>query len=484
MTEIRALFSPAQLAKDGAAVLAVLVENLARAQRREGPVMGRATGADFPGEFTRAGDGALLAHIEKALASSTQLQSPRFVGHQVATPLPAAALCDLVASFVNNGMAVFEMGPAASTMERAVLQWMAALAGFPSTSGGILTSGGSLGNLTALLAARQRACSAAGPGGAGFDAWRRGLRNGPQLCVLVAESAHYSVARAAHILGLGDDGVMLVDVDDQLKMRVDALERALVECRKRKRLPIAVVASAASTAAGAYDPIAAIAEVCGREKIWLHIDGAHGAPLLLSERHRHKLAGVARADSIVWDAHKLMMMPALVTAVLFRDAKDNAAAFAQDAGYLFDDDRRDDVAGDDIGKRTIECTKRMMSLKVYACLKAFGTDAFADHVDRCCALASTFAHKCRARGVAVLTEPECNIVCFRPKNVDGSLLHGGAVAALRKRIVADGAFYLVQLHRKDGMWLRVTLAHPLTTEADLDALLDAVLAAVPSDAAL
>src|SRR6185437_13341424 len=122
--------------------------------------------------------------------------------------------------------------------------------------------------------------------------------------------------------------------------------------------------------------------------------------------------GIERADSIVWDAHKLMLMPALITAVLFRDAKHGAAAFAQDAGYLFDDD---DAGWAEIGKRTVECTKRMMSLKLYACLRAFGTSTFSAHVDRCCDLATALAHKARARGFDVLVEPECNIVVFKPR---------------------------------------------------------------------
>lgn len=431
------------------------------------PVMPREKPADlaarFPAEFTSEGDGALHEHIARAIASSTRLHAPRFVGHQVATPLPAAALCDLVASFMNNGMAVYEMGPAATAMERAVLQWMARLAGLPAErSSGVLTSGGSIGNLTALLAARQAQAKRIG-----FDAWRRGLKGGPQLVVFVAETAHYSVARAARILGLGDDGVVSVEVDASLRMIPSALEGAIAEARKRKREPIAVVASAGSTAAGAIDPLDVIADVCAREQVWMHVDGAHGASLLLSAKKRAALHGIERADSIVWDAHKMMMMPALVTAVLFRDAAAGAGAFAQDAGYLFDDAD----AGDDVGRRTVECTKRMMSLKLYACLRAFGTNLFADHVDRCCALAASLASKVRARGGDVLAEPSMNIVCFRPHDMSG-----GQVAALRKRILDDGRFYVVQLHWRGALWLRCTLSHPLTLEADLDALLDQVFA--------
>lgn len=464
-------FDPGGLRQQGEAVLALLVQHLEGSLRREGAVMPRGTPAElclrFPPEFSPQGDGALVEHIERALRASTNLQSPRFVGHQVATPLPAAALCDLVAAFINNGMAVFEMGPAASAMERAVLRFLAEQAGLPATSGGVLTSGGSLGNLTALLAARQAAGKRAG-----FDIWRQGLRNLPQLCILVADTAHYSVARAARMLGLGDHGVILIETDERLRMRPSSLATELAAAKRRQKLPIAVVASAASTAAGAYDPLEPIADLCAEHGVWLHVDGAHGASLLLSEKHRHKLAGVGRADSLCWDAHKLMLMPALITAVLFRDAMDGAAAFAQEAGYLFEDDNAEWA---EIGKRTVECTKRMMSLKLYACLRALGTDAFAAHIDTCCALATEMAAKARARGLEVLTEPECNIVCFRPPGIDG-----GKLSALRRRLLEEGAFYLVQLHRKDGLWLRCTFTHPLTTGQDLDALLDAIFSGMAS----
>jgi L-2,4-diaminobutyrate decarboxylase len=416
--------------------------------------------AAFPAAFSPepSSSFAVGPFLERTLAASTQLHSPRFLGHQVATPLPLAALFDLVAALENNGMAVFEMGPAASAMERATLSFLARTARLPQASGGVLTSGGSLGNLTALLAARQGS----------VDVWRRGLRNLPQHVVFVGETTHYSVARAARILGLGDEGVVSVAVDEQLRMRPDALADAIAVARKKKRTPIAVVASAGSTLVGAYDPLADIGAVCRAEGVWLHVDGAHGASLLLSERHRHKLAGVEQAQSLVWDAHKLMMMPALCTAVLFADGKAGAAAFAQEASYLYD--APDDVDADpdawsDIGKRTVECTKRMMGLKLYACLQAYGTRFFADHVDHCCALATALADKVRAHGGDVLVEPECNIVCFRPRGLDG-----GQVAALRRAILADGRFYIVQARHQGTLWLRCALQNPHTTAGDLDDL--------------
>jgi L-2,4-diaminobutyrate decarboxylase len=429
--------------------------------------------ADFP--EAPADEGELLDIVIDAIADSTALHSPRFVGHQVAVPFPEAALCDLVAALLNNGMAVFEMGPAASAMERSVLAFFARVLGLPATSGGVLTSGGSIGNLTALLAARQKA----------FDAWHRGIKGGPQLVVVCADGAHYSVARAARILGLGDAGVVTVPVDERLRMIPSAVDEALAAVAKNGSSVMAVVANAGATTAGSFDPLEPIADICQNHRAWLHVDGAHGASLALSRTRAHLVKGIERADSVVWDAHKMLGMPALVTAVLFRDARAGAAAFAQDAGYLFEQsdddgsdssdssDRSDSSAGDawsDIGKRTIECTKRAMSLKLYACLKAYGVGAFRDHVDRLCDLSAHFARVLKAKGCEVLVEPEANIVVFRRKGDDG-----GQVAAIRKRILKEGRFYLVQVRRPDGLWLRTAIMNPRTTEHDLEALVDDVM---------
>jgi L-2,4-diaminobutyrate decarboxylase len=229
------------------------------------------------------------------------------------------------------------------------------------------------------------------------------------------------------------------------------------------------VASAGSTAAGAIDPLGDIAEVCAREELWLHVDGAHGAALALSPTHKEALRGIERADSIVLDAHKMMLMPALLTAVLFRDGAAGARAFSQEAGYLFGEAQGD--LGDDIGRRTLECTKRMMSLELYATLAAHGTAIFGEHVDAVCALARHLARGARARGLAVLVEPECNIVCFRDPAAPG-----GVTAAVRRALLAEGRFYIVQVHLPSGLWLRCTLLNPRTTCADIDAMLDRVAA--------
>jgi L-2,4-diaminobutyrate decarboxylase len=424
-------------------------------------------------------DAAFDDVVTRALQTATQLHAPGFVGHQVATPLPTAALFDLVSATLNNGMAIFEMGKGGTALERAALRWLTDALGLGwSSSTGVLCEGGSIGNLTALLAARQHKSD---------DAWRRGLRVQPQLAVFVADTAHYSVARACRIMGLGDEGCVSVPVDEHLRMSVPALQKAIAEARGRKKRPIAVVASAGSTAAGAIDPIDGIADVCAEEGLWLHVDGAHGAPLGLLPERRDALRGIERADSLVSDFHKLLQMPALCTAVLFRDGRAGAAAFAQKAGYLFPpDDAAEALSGadvddswSDIGRRTIECTKAMLGLKVWGSLRMYGRHHFEDHVRRCCGLATTLAGLVRAQPtLELLCEPEMNIVCFRLRG-----RAGGDNAAVRRRILSDGRFYPVQVHltvdgvakERQGLWLRCALQNPHTTDETLRDLVDAVV---------
>lgn len=423
-------------------------------------------------------DAAFDDVVTRALQTATQLHAPGFVGHQVATPLPTAALFDLVSATLNNGMAIFEMGKGGTALERAALRWLGDALGLGwTTLTGVLCEGGSIGNLTALLAARQHQSD---------DAWRRGLRVQPQLAVFVADTAHYSVARACRIMGLGDEGCVGVPVDAHLRMSVPALKKAIAEARGRKKRPMAVVASAGSTAAGAIDPIAGIADVCAEEGLWLHVDGAHGAPVALLPERRDALRGIERADSLVCDFHKLLQMPALCTAVLFRDGRAGAAAFAQKAGYLLPPDDAagaDDVddSWSDIGRRTIECTKAMLGLKVWGSLRLYGRQHFEDHVRRCCALATALATLVRERpALELLCEPEMNIVCFRLRGRSG-----GDNAAVRRRILADGRLYPVQVHltvdgvakERQGLWLRCALQNPHTTDDTLRDLVDAVVAA-------
>ena len=470
---VMAAFDPERFRREGHALVEQLADYLMQAQRGDDlPVLPwaepEARLADWPGAFTDEGAGDFPSLMARVLAQSNHLHHPRYVGHQVTAPLPLAALCELASALLNNGMAVYEMGPAATAMEHAVLRFLQRTIGFPDGANGLLTSGGSVGNLTALLAARQAK--------APFDVWRDGAHAGPPLCVLASEQTHYCVKRAVQAMGLGARGVEPVEVDARYRLRPDALEAAHARATANGRQVIAVVASAGSTSTGAFDPLEPIADFCAARQLWLHVDGAHGASAALSPRERPRLAGIERADSVVWDLHKMMLQPALVTAVLFRDGQHAWAAFAQEAAYLFSTEK--DARAWDFAQRTLECTKRMMSLKAYAALELLGVRLFREYLEGTFDLARRFAARIvEAPDFELATPPDCNIVCFRLLR-DG--VSGAALDALqaraRRRLVEDGRFYLVQTTLDRGVFLRVTLINPLTSDGDLDALLDGVRA--------
>jgi L-2,4-diaminobutyrate decarboxylase len=477
MTDFRervaAAYDAETFRREGHRLVDTLAGYLAGAERGEGPVLPWAAPAvnvdRFAAAFPEEPSGDFADLVARVLSGSNHLHHPRYVGHQVTAPVPLAALCDAVSSLLNNGMAVYEMGPVSTAMERNVLRWMAARLGLPESTDGVLTSGGSAGNLTALLAARQAK--------AGYDAWNEGAHKGPPLTVLVAKSAHYCVARAARIMGWGEGGVTPVAVDEHFRLRPESLDAALKTATLAGRKVIAVVASAGSTATGAFDPLEKVADFCERHGLWFHVDGAHGASAVLSPTYRHLVRGIDRADSVVWDAHKGLLMPALVTAVLFRDGSRSFEAFAQEASYLFHAEA--ERPWSDVALRTLECTKEMMALKVYACLAVLGTRLFSDAVTESYDQARRFAKRLSAAGdFEVAVPPDCNILCFRhtPAHVP-SEEWDALQARLRERLVTRGDFYLVQTKLPKGVYLRVTLINPLTTDADLDAMMEALRAA-------
>ncbi|MBL9018400.1 MAG: pyridoxal-dependent decarboxylase [Myxococcales bacterium] len=459
---IRDAYDPERLRADGHRLVDALADQLAAWQRREGVAvpwrpMDEARAA-WAGQGLAGGE--LVGDLMAAARASTALANPRVMGHQVPPPLPSSALAELVSALVNNGMAVAEMGPAAVPIEMVVIQWMCKTLGLPAGAGGVLTSGGSLGNLTALLAMRQAK--------AGWNVWRDGAHAGPPLAVIVGSDAHYSVARTVRIMGWGDAGVIPAQVDREHRMTAAAVEAALARAGDRR--VIGLVAAAGSTATGAFDPLPELADLAAARGLWLHVDAAHGGGLALSAAHRHRLAGIERADSVVWDAHKLLMMPALVTAVLYKAEASSYEAFAQQASYLFAGTQPSDTWWD-LGQRTLECTKRAMSFELWAALRVHGEAWFGACVDRQIALTATLARKLAAAGFEVPLAPTANIVCYRhrPPGLTGAALdaHNRMV---RQRVVDDGTFYIVGTQLPGGYHLRSTIMNPLIEDRDLDEL--------------
>jgi L-2,4-diaminobutyrate decarboxylase len=419
--------------------------------------------------------------VDICLTRGINLHDPRYVGHQVPASVPVAGLFDAIGSVTNQCMAIYEMGPWVTAVEQAMVDILAGCLGWLGTDyAGIVTHGASLANLTALLVARNVALG---------ESWESGLggefscangavsaRGAPKL--VVQADAHYCVARSAGILGIGTNNVVKAPVDERRRMDPEKLHTILSISRAAGDRVVAVVACACATPVGAFDPLERIADICARHGVWLHVDAAHGGAALLSARHRHLVAGLERADSLTWDAHKMLFVPALCAFLFYKNKRHSFEAFKQNAPYLFDPSAPD-LAEFDSGLRTVECTKRGAALGLWGVWSLFGPQLFADMVDVTFELGRQFYEKLQAAGdFDALHEPECNIVVFRhvPEDLRSATPEriGEFQWQVRRAMIESGDFYLVPTTHGGIAALRCTLINPLTTAAHLDQLLDSL----------
>ncbi|MEL6944791.1 MAG: pyridoxal-dependent decarboxylase, partial [Bacteroidota bacterium] len=372
----------------------------------------------------------LNTFTQQILEQSLHLHHPKYVGHQVGVSAPITVLMSMISSMLNNGMAIYEVGQAATVIEQLVMKQVATRFGFGSNSGGILTSGGTLGNLTALITARN--VKAQG------SVWKNGQQQ--QLAIMVSEEAHYCVDRAVRTMGWGEQGIIKVPVNEAFRMKTAVLPDLLAKAKSQNIQVIAVVGSACSTSTGSFDDLGAIADFCEANDLWFHVDGAHGGAAIFSDEHRHLLAGIERADSIIMDFHKMLLTPALTTGVFYKNAQQSYQTFAQKAHYLWSNS--ESAEWYNLGKRTYECTKLMMSIKLYAILKAHGFELWEQYVKRTFELGKQFADLIQETpNFELALEPDCNIVCFRYLvNQDLNQLN----SAIRQQLLEEGEFYLVQ----------------------------------------
>ena len=409
-------------------------------------------------------DGRPLAEVlarvrDDIAAESIRLSHPMYLGHQVSAPLPAGIWTEVVASAINNSLAVREMSPAGTVLEAQVIRWMCELAGLGEEAGGTFTSGGTEATFTGLLAARAAALP---------NAWEEGVGAAPPV-IVCGEHAHYAVSRAAGELGLGMKQVERVP-SRNFRMDTAALERTLGRLSADGRRIMAVVATAGSTATGSFDELADIGVLCDARGIWLHVDAAHGASALLSATHRQRLRGIDRARSIAWDPHKMMLLPLSAGMVLVRREADLEAAFAQQAPYLFHgaEGRRWDQ-----GTRSFQCSRRFDALKVWVALQRYGADGIAALHDLLCDRARELHSAIVAHpAFEALHEPESNIVCFRFVGAGADPhLTDDVNRRLREAYNRSGAGWITLTLLEGRPVLRVTVMNPRTERAHLDRLL-------------
>ncbi len=411
-------------------------------------------------EFLRNGqESSLFSNI---LEHTTHVHNPKCVGHQVTPTAPITALSGMIGSLLNNGMAIYEMGMAPSAIERIVTEELCKKLGYGDDSRGFLTSGGTLANLTALLSARKARASE--------NIWKDG--GNTSLGIMVSEEAHYCIDRAARIMGLGEKGIIKIPVNSEYAIDTATLETCYHNAIAKGIEIFAIIGSAPCTATGSYDDLQGLGEFAQKHTLWFHVDAAHGGGAIFSKKYAYTVSGIAHADSVVIDGHKMLMLPAITTALLFKDGNHSYATFSQKADYLLG--QSDDEDWYNLAKRTFECTKTMMSLHWYTMLKTYGEGIFDEYVTQLFDMGRTFGEMIiKKTNFELAVVPQCNIVCFR--YVDNTLALDAVNslnASIRQNLLEEGEFYVVQTKIKGIQFLRTTLMNPFTTREHLQLLLE------------
>ncbi len=416
----------------------------------------------------------LAQFIDRYLSAITRIYHPANIAHQQAVPHYMAALAGLVDNFVSSDGSIYELGPASVSLEYFLVNWLLKKVGWNPAplnpqrgteefhGGGILTNGGSIANLTALIAARTHVAP---------DVWREG--NPDNLALLAPAEAHYSIARAAGIMGLGHRAVYPLEIDERGVIIPERLPAALARVAADGKQAVALVANAGTTAVGLYDPLQEIGAFCRERNLWFHVDGAHGGPALLTEKYRRLMRGVELADSLTINMHKLMRVTAFCTALLMRDARTLDEAFTQEASYLF---HAKEQPGYDFLHRTIECTKPVLGLKFFMVLAAMGEAGMAEYIERQFDLtAEVYDYLQSLTDFECPVEPQSNILCFRVRGVrDGYL-------TLRDTLLARGNYYVSTATLNGQRYLRLTLTNPATGLDEIKGLVHEIRELIAGD---
>ncbi|MEX0313667.1 MAG: aspartate aminotransferase family protein [Allomuricauda sp.] len=418
-------------------------------------------------QYGRLHGNTLERFVKDYLKHHTRLHHPGYLGHQCAPPHHSASLAAMINAFTNNVPSVYEMGPASAAIEHFMINWMLEHIGWVTVpnkkatglnhGGGVFVNGGSVANLTALVIARNSAAP---------TIWETG--HTPEFALLLPSECHYSLTKAAGVIGFGKASIYFVEVDQTGAIQPDRLAYTLNKVKLEGKQPIALVANACSTSIGIYDPLDEIADFCEANKLWLHVDGAHGASVLLSDSYKHLLKGVARADSLVWDAHKLLQTPSLCAALLVKEHKNlyHGIHIGDNASYLF---HEKDQLGYDSLKWTLETTKSGLGEKLFFVLASIGEKGLVDYIESRYELTlKVHNYLTSLLDFECPVVPQSNILCFKHKGDDQLQIE------IRKQLLKKGDFYLTSTLFNGIRYLRLVFMSPKTTFSDIERLVTSI----------
>ncbi|NGN65428.1 aspartate aminotransferase family protein [Streptomyces sp. A7024] len=415
-----------------------------------------------------------LAELDRLyLRDAVYFHHPRYLAHLNCPVVIPAVLGEAVLSAVNSSLDTWDQSAGGTLIERRLIDWTAERIGLGPGADGVFTSGGSQSNLQALLLARDEACDAVRKE---EGAELRTAEILPRLRILASADGHFSVRKAAAVLGLGYEAVIQVPCDEHRRMQPAALAAELARLQREGLVPMAVAATAGTTDFGSIDPLPQIAGLCAGYGVWLHVDAAYGCGLLVSDRRRHLLDGIERADSVTVDYHKSFFQPVSSSAVLVRDR-----ATLRHATYHADYLNPERMAAEQIPNqvdKSLQTTRRFDALKLWLTLRIMGADGIGELFDEVCDRA---AHGWRLLAsdprFEVVVEPQLSTLVFRyvpedeaapPELADAANLHARQALAAAGTAVVAGT-------KVDGRdHLKFTVLNPATSLDDIAAVLDLI----------
>jgi len=396
---------------------------------------------------------AILKSVRNDVFTNVRhLDHPRFFSFVPSPSNFVSAMGDALASGFNVFAGVFVEGSAAAQIELTVLDWLRQLTGLPGSAGGVLVSGGSLANLTALAAARKTVLG---------DDWRDAV-------VYCSDQTHSSISRAVDVLGFRSDQLMRIPSDEAFRLSTESLRQAIRQDKMDGKRPFCVVANAGTTNTGAVDPISELADLCDEEGLWLHVDGAYGAAAVLTNEGKTALRGMERADSLTLDPHKWLFQPFEIGCVLLRDGRQLEQTFRVLPEYLkviLGDG--DEVNFCDYG---LQLTRGFRALKLWMSIKAFGLNAFREAIEIGLENARFVERRLRAtKGWEVVTGASLGVVTFRYR--PGGLSDAATDQVnltISEKIGASGFAMVMTTELRGSTVLRMCPINPRTTELDVE----------------
>ena len=423
--------------------------------------------ARFHSSAPRVGEELAQVHAEfmqDVLPYAQGNVHPGFMGWVNGGGTPVGVVAEMLAAGLNANLGGRDHIPV--EVERQVTAWVREIFGFPQGATGLFVTGTSMANLIAVLIARDAAL--------GFEVRASGVAAQPRrLTAYTSNAVHGCVPKAMDIAGLGSDALRMIPTDSHFHIDLAALAEAIQRDREAGFTPFLVVGTAGTVNTGAVDDLAGLADLCQREKLWFHVDGAFGALARLAPDIAPKLDGIERADSVAFDFHKWGQAPYDAGFILVRDGEAHKNAFTLPAAYL-QRAERGLAAGSpwpsDFGP---DLSRGFRALKVWFTLKVYGIDALGASISRCCVLARALEERIAATPELELMAPvELNIVCFRYRAEDTNRVNDAIVVALQESgIVAPSTTRIA-----GRTAIRAAIVNHRTSRAEIDALVDGVLA--------